>query len=163
LTWFFNEQILLSSEMESVNGPVKPTALVKGEDPEAMATWSEEEHQRALFRWAKKEIDAGREELLLLGAVPNGMRMLRWNALKGYGDLGFRLGMPDIYFLLPRGRRHGLFIELKSKKAAAKASPAQSRMMGLLERHGYDVRICRGCDEAIASINEYGRLADCYE
>jgi hypothetical protein len=83
---------------------------------------SENWHQVKLFQWANGEILKKRDELLYLGAIPNGFRQIRVWSLCRYHDFGFKNGMPDIYFLLPRGRFHGLFIELKSMKKSARNS-----------------------------------------
>jgi hypothetical protein len=123
--------------------------------PSSPEQWSETEHQEALFRWADGEIGRGRDSLQLLGAIPNGVRMLRWTALKNYRRLGFKSGMPDIYFFRPSGRWSGLFIELKSLKPAAKTRSEQRKILEILERSGYRVRVCRGYEEAIAAINDY--------
>jgi hypothetical protein len=116
---------------------------------------SEQQHQEALFQWANKQIEEGRESLRLLGAIPNGIRMLRWPALKNYARTGFRVGMPDIYFLKPCGGYNGLFIELKSEKSTAKTSPAQEIMLRLLRENGYRAVVCFGCEQAVDTINAY--------
>jgi hypothetical protein len=125
------------------------------EDTNHSLGWTEEQHQRALFRWAGEEIAKGRESLRLLGAIPNGIGMLRWPALKNCDALGIRLGMPDVYFLQPRGVWHGLFIELKSRKPTAKTSGVQWQMLRLLEKSGYRAVVCRGFEEAVRTINDY--------
>jgi hypothetical protein len=119
------------------------------------ADWTEERHQEELFLWANREIANGRETLRLLGAIPNGISVLRWKALRNRKELGFRKGIPDVYFFLPKGRWHGLFIELKSLKSSAKASNSQLVMLDLLYGSGYQTAICRGFAEAIKVIDGY--------
>jgi hypothetical protein len=125
---------------------------------DSVVHWTELEHQRELFRWADGEIQRGRKSLLLLGAIPNGLKMLRWPALKNPSGLGFHRGMPDIYFLRPCGGWHGLFIELKSKRPNARANAGQMEMLNILEKNGYRSMVCRGYDGAIEAINDYEQL-----
>jgi hypothetical protein len=87
--------------------------------------WTEAQHQEELFRWAQKEIEGGRTSLENLGTIPNGCRQVRWAAISKRHWLGVYPGMPDIYFLVPRGRYHGLFVELKSFKGSAKVTSRQ--------------------------------------
>jgi hypothetical protein len=126
-----------------------------GNNPSSVEDWSECEHQMAIFSWAQGEIEKGRKSLELLGAIPNGIRMMRWNALKSYGALGFRKGMPDIYYFKPNAGFHGLFIELKSQRQSAKVFGTQREMLNLLEENGYKTAICHGYEEAICAINNY--------
>jgi hypothetical protein len=134
---------------------ILPISVDKNSSSLDPKVWSEQQHQEELFRWAEQEIKKGRSSLLLLGSIPNGIRMLRWNAMRNYRTMGFRKGMPDIYFLRPLGRWHGLFIELKSRKQTSKASKVQQRMLGLLYENGYQTSICHGYEEAIRVINDY--------
>jgi hypothetical protein len=124
-------------------------------DDSNFASWSEQQHQEELFSWASKEIEKGRESLRLLGSIPNGARALRWNAINRYDEMGYRSGMPDVYFLLPAAPYHGLFIELKSLKPTITVSKKQIKMLGLLEEKGYKTAVCRGFEEAIRVINNY--------
>jgi hypothetical protein len=139
---------------------ILPISVDKNSSSLDPKVWSEQQHQEALFRWAEEEIKKGRSSFLLLGAIPNGIRMLRWPALKNYYSLGFRMGMPDIYFFRPRGHWHGLFIELKSQKQAAKVSKIQESVLQLLEKNGYQTAICHGYEEAIRTINAYEYVKD---
>jgi hypothetical protein len=71
------------------------------------------------------QIANGQTQYVTLGAVPNGHGQLGGVTLRGYKILGFRVGMLDIYWYLPRGRYHGLFIELKTIRRLS--SPTRSK------------------------------------
>jgi hypothetical protein len=114
-------------------------------------------HQVEFFRWVDGEIGAGKMEYVTIGAIPNGGGQVGRKTLGGYKTLGFRVGMPDIYWFSARGKYHGLFIELKSDKRKARASADQLSMRRILQGNGYRVEICRGCGAAIEAIRHYGR------
>jgi hypothetical protein len=72
--------------------------------------------------------------------------------------LGFRVGMPDIFWFLPRGKYHGMFIELKSVRRTAKPRKEQLLMRQVLQRNGYFVEFCHGYGSAIATVEKYDSL-----
>jgi hypothetical protein len=117
----------------------------------------EMEHQIALFRWVLDEIAKGHTSLENLGAIPNGMRQLRWPCLRKTPWLGARAGMPDIYHLLPRGDYCGLFIELKGFGSYG-VTDLQAKCHERLRKNGYRVEGCRGWEDAKEAILRYERL-----
>jgi hypothetical protein len=117
--------------------------------------WDENKHQAALFAWAHGEIEAGREELRVLGAISNGRGQIGGHTLRNYKALGHLVGMPDIYFLLPRGGYHGLFIELKTLERHSHLEQCQIDFSKVLMANGYDVRTCHGYRECISVIHAY--------
>jgi hypothetical protein len=119
---------------------------------------TETDQQAEFFRWVDGEIGAGKMEYVTIGAIPNGGGQVGRKTLEGYKTLGFRVGMPDIYWFLARGKYRGLFIELKSCGREASASENQLLMRKILQGNGYRVEICRGCGAAIEAIQHYGRL-----
>lgn len=112
-----------------------------------------EEHyeQKALFVWAELE---GRRipELKMLFAIPNGgqRNIIIARKLK---DEGVKSGVPDMQLAIPRGRYHGLFIELKSSKGVL--SKNQKEWMDALEAEGYCARVCYGFQQARDAIEKY--------
>jgi hypothetical protein len=120
--------------------------------------WDENKHQAALFSWARREMEAGREELRVLGAISNGRGQIGGHTLRNYKELGHLVGMPDIYFLLPRGGFHGLFIELKTLERHSHLEQCQIDFAKVLIANGYDVRTCHGYRECILIINAYAAL-----
>ncbi|MDR2720773.1 MAG: VRR-NUC domain-containing protein [Puniceicoccales bacterium] len=70
-----------------------------------------------------------------MGAILNGHGQVGDATLRGYKSLRFRVGMPDIYWYLPRGRFHALFIELKTVKKLSRPTDEQvlMRHMGAMD------------------------------
>lgn len=118
---------------------------------------SEHDEQVSLFRWA--EVAAARyPELALLHAVPNAGGYTggyRQNARRVAAMLreGVRPGVPDICLPVARKGFHGLYIELKYGKN--KATQAQTWWLDALSRQGYYSHVCRGWEEARATIESY--------
>ena len=67
--------------------------------------------------------------------------------------VGMRTGFPDLFFPIPIGDLHGLFIEMKS--LTGRATPAQKWWIAELRSRGYRAEICHGADAAIRVIDEY--------
>jgi hypothetical protein len=118
---------------------------------------TETEHQIALFRWATEEIAKGHRSLENLGAIPNGMRQLRWSCMRREPWLGVRSGMPDIYYFVPSGGFNGLFIEMKAPNAK-NATVLQAKCHDRLRMNGYRVEVCHGFHRAIEAILTYEQL-----
>ena len=66
---------------------------------------------------------------------------------------GLQKGFPDLFFPLPRGSFHGLFIEMKYGKN--KTTPEQKECLAALTQNGYLCAVCYGCDDAIRTIRAY--------
>ena len=90
---------------------------------------TESEEQQALFRWAAYESGA-HPELALLYHIPNeGKRSLVAGAkLRAEG---LKRGVPDICLPVPRGKWHGLYIELKRLRGG-RVSDEQQRWLDAL-------------------------------
>lgn len=117
--------------------------------------WKEVEHQEALFKWKAEQLALGREDLFLLGAVPNGYGQIDMRHLRNYGKLGFIEGFPDLFLMVPRGDYAGLFIELKTIRDRVIPKPVQIMVMKRLKEEGYRVEICKGWRCAVRIIEEY--------
>lgn len=113
---------------------------------------SEEEHQRALFDWARAE-ELARPALALLFAIPNGGHRRKATAgrLKA---AGVKRGVPDLCLPVPCGAHHGLWIELK-RETGGRAGPAQQRWHEDLTALGYRVAVCHGWLAARDVILDY--------
>lgn len=72
--------------------------------------------------------------------------------------MGMRRGVPDLCVPLPKGKFHGFYIEMKSRKG--KATNEQISWLKRLKDNGYATAICHGADEAINLINKYLQLGD---
>jgi hypothetical protein len=134
------------------------TGVLHTEPSHGMVSWTEREHQESFFRWVEEQILNGKTHYITLGAIPNGNGQVGKVTLGGYRTLGFRVGMPDIYWYLPRGGYHGLFIELKTLKCSSGPRKEQYLMCQLLKKNGYLVEFCHGVASAIAAVERYDSL-----
>jgi hypothetical protein len=113
----------------------------------------EEAEQAALFEWAAYK--AGQwPELAFMFHIPNGGLRNKATAAR-LKATGVKAGVPDIFLPVTRGQYAGLFVEMKYGKN--KPSPEQQRYMDMLEREGYAVAVCYGCEQAIETITAYLR------
>ena len=122
---------------------------------------SEHQEQKIIFEWASL---AARSiaELECLYAIPNGLRAAGIGAAKKAKSEGLKSGVPDICLPVPKGKWHGLYIELKRlslkpKTARSKGgvSDAQDEWHIRLRIQGYAVAVCYGADDAILTISRY--------
>ncbi len=113
---------------------------------------TEAQEQTALFQWAAT-MQGRIPELALLHSVPNGGSRHPVEALH-LKQQGVKAGIPDIFLPCPRGRFHGLYIEMKRRKGG-RLSIEQSKMIGRLRGQGYRCEVCRGWEEARDVIEEY--------
>lgn len=72
--------------------------------------------------------------------------------------MGMRKGVPDLMMPIPRGKYHGLFIEMKVKPN--KLSSEQFDWLRDLRRRGYAAFCCYGARHAIELIRRYEGLDD---
>jgi hypothetical protein len=66
---------------------------------------------------------------------------------------GYVKGFPDLFVCEPRGKYHGLFIELK--RPGGKVSPEQIDWIKDLNRRGYYAIVCKGFDSARNTLDLY--------
>ena len=118
---------------------------------------TEHQEQCALFEWAAwmaKQMP----ELHLMHAIPNGgKRDIRTAAM--LKAEGVKPGVPDICLPVPRGGKHGLYIELKRRKGGT-VSEAQQAWIRALCGQGYACTVCHGWDAARDEIMNYLRQED---
>ena len=112
----------------------------------------EAHEQAALFNWA-----AYVPELKYMYAVPNGGSRNKIEAAN-LKRQGVKRGVPDICLPLPKGKYHGLYIELKYGKG--RASENQKDYLEYLASVGYKAVLCYGYDEARIEIEKYLRGAN---
>ena len=115
---------------------------------------SEHEEQKALIDWANMR-SATLLELELLFAIANGgeRNLLVAKKLKAEG---VKAGVPDLMLPVARGGYHGLFIEMKRMKGG-RVTKQQTEWLNRLIRQGYSAVVCRGCHDAIQTIEDYLR------
>lgn len=113
---------------------------------------TEHQEQCALFEWAAW-METVWPELSLMHAIPNGgKRDIRTAAM--LKAEGVKPGVPDVCLPVPRGGKHGLYIEMKRRKGGS-VSAEQLKWLDSLMRKGYECHVCRGCEEARAVILDY--------
>lgn len=116
---------------------------------------SEAEEQAALFGWAQMK-SYFYPELNLMFHVPNGGKRNKAEAAR-FKREGVKAGVPDIILPVPRGKYHGLFVELKRIRGG-KPSDEQLEWIAQLRTQGYAAEICCGWQEASAVIQKYLEL-----
>lgn len=67
--------------------------------------------------------------------------------------MGVKPGVPDLFLPVPRGKFHGLFIELKS--STGRLTDNQRQWLQDLAASGYAACVCFGFDEAKNDILKY--------
>lgn len=111
----------------------------------------EDTEQMWLFDWAL--LQSGKyPELSLMFHIPNGGKRDVREAAR-FKRMGVKPGVPDIFLPVPRGKFHGLFIEMKAPKG--KTSEYQEQWLSELAAKGYDTAVCFGFEEARKKILEY--------
>ena len=84
--------------------------------------------------------------------IPNGGSRNRIEAAN-LKRQGVRAGVPDLCFPVPKGKYHGMYIEMKAGKN--KTTQNQDEWLELLKNNGYMTAVCYGFDEAKAVIDRY--------
>ena len=113
---------------------------------------SEHQEQCALFEWAAWMANT-MPELHLMHAIPNGGKRDIRTAAKLKAE-GVKPGVPDIFLPVPRGGKHGLYIELKRRKGGT-VSAAQEAWIRALTEQGYVCAVCHGAAAARDEILRY--------
>lgn len=121
--------------------------------PEQLAkSNTEHAHQVAVFAWAAIMVNAGRWELQLLFAIPNGGLRDKITAAKLKAE-GVKPGVSDLFLPVPRGKWHGLFIEMK--KPGEGPTPKQVQFIADMKKMGYGACVCIGWEQATATLLAY--------
>ena len=113
---------------------------------------TEAQEQITLMNWAA--LQSGKyPELKLLYHVPNGSSRSKAEAGRLRAE-GVKAGVPDLCLPVPRGKYHGLYIELKRQRGG-RASDNQVEWLDALSKQGYQVALCRGWETAAEMILKY--------
>lgn len=112
---------------------------------------SETQEQIWLFEWAETQV-ARYPELQLMFHVPNeGKRSVVLG--RQMKRMGLKTGVPDVILPVPKGRYHGLAIEMKSLKG--KPTAAQLIWIENLRAVGWRAAICHGWKDAADTVWAY--------
>lgn len=111
----------------------------------------EAKEQIKLFRWASFAT-AKYPCLALLHHIPNGGSRNQLEA-RNLKLQGVKSGVPDICLPVPRGKYHGLYIEMKYGKN--KPSASQCQWLNLLCKNGYATAVCYHWESAQKVIENY--------
>jgi len=121
--------------------------------PEQIAApGTEHSQQAALFAYIAQQTDY--PELKLAFSIPNGGLRSKATAARLKAE-GQRAGVWDIFLPVPRGRWHGLFIEMKVGKNVL-TTPQSDFMVSLF--NNYSFMTCYSWDEAKTALISYVRL-----
>lgn len=119
------------------------------------AALSESQEQTRLMDWTKQPSVRGQyPDLKYLFHIPNERPDKIQAAL--LKRMGVKPGVPDLFLPVPRGKYHGLFIELK--KAGGRVSADQGWWLEHMDRKGYACRVCWGWCEAAEVLQWYLKL-----
>jgi hypothetical protein len=111
---------------------------------------NEHNAQRLLVAWFRATFP---HLAALFFAIPNGGARDPVTA-KRLKDEGVLPGVPDLFLAVPRGDRHGMFVEMKAM-TRGRVSPAQNRLLGALAAEGYMTAVPRGYEEAKTAMTNY--------
>lgn len=117
---------------------------------------SEDQIQMAVVQYLELQKYKDRPLAYYAVHVPNGGRMTArmGNKLK---KMGVQAGYCDMLIDIPRGKFHGLRLELKVEKGGV-VSAAQKERIAVLLEEGYQAVVCRGYEPTIKAIEEYMAL-----
>ena len=118
----------------------------------------ESKHQQAVIKWSQQSsIRSKWPELALLHHIKNetreGAKQIAIDKA-----IGVKKGVPDLSLPVPRGRYHGLYIEMKND--AGRASQEQKWWGERLTEQGYRWEVCHGWRSAVQSLEWYLTLKD---
>lgn len=111
----------------------------------------ESQEQCALIEWAEIQ-SRTYPELKLLHHIPNGGKRNIATAARLKKE-GVKAGVPDLFLPAPKGKWHGLYIEMKAPKGTV--SEKQKWWIKALRKQGYAVAICYGWEVAKDIITCY--------
>lgn len=112
---------------------------------------TEDEEQTWLFSWAAAQM--GRfPELELTHHVPNGGKRSKSEAVR-FRAMGVKAGVSDVCLPVPRGRYHGLYIEMKALDG--RLASEQKNFLTAVRKQGYFGVVCYGGEAAARVVLRY--------
>lgn len=114
---------------------------------------SEAQHQAAVIKWSQQpHIRSQWPELALLFHIKN-ETIADAKQIAIDKRQGVKKGVPDLCLPVPRGRYHGLYIEMKTD--TGRASAEQKWWGEQLAAQGYFWEVCHGWQSAVAVLEWY--------
>jgi len=110
----------------------------------------EYDEQKDFVSWFRKTYPQHARRLLSIENAAHRGSLMRASMAKASGMV---TGASDLFFRLPCGRFHGLWIEMK--KHDGKATPDEVRFQDETRADGYAAVVCRGAEEAKIAIRHY--------
>ena len=110
---------------------------------------NEHQEQKALVQWFRLQWPAVQNCLF---AIPNGGNRSITEAVRLKSE-GVLPGVSDLFLMIPKGRFHGMFIEMKAK--GGYASAPQKQFIALAQAMGYMAVVCHGFEDAQDQIKKY--------
>jgi hypothetical protein len=89
----------------------------------------------------------------LLTIAPNGIKLTMMQAVR-FKRMGYSAGTPDILIFEPKGKWHGLLIEMKREKGGQVSEHQKEWLQKANDRRYYAV-VCKGFTEAKNMIDDY--------
>lgn len=114
---------------------------------------NESAHQQQVIAWARWASRSAKYPMLdMLHCSLNGVKLSKSQAgiAKGQGMLS---GVPDLFLPVPRGKYHGLYIEMKH--GTNTLTDNQKKFLQNAANVGYAVSVCYSASEAIKRIEDY--------
>lgn len=110
---------------------------------------AEDNEQKALFQWAKTQREP---EYKWLFHIPNGGKRDKREAARLKAQ-GVKPGVSDLFLPVPRGGKHGLWIEMKAN--SNKPTEKQQLWLDDMEKQGFEVAVCWTWMEARDVLKRY--------
>ena len=85
-------------------------------------------------------------------AIPNSTYTTSWAQKSKNKRSGLRAGLPDLLLIIPN--KYLIFVEMKRQKKSKTSDVQKAWIEALNTVPNVECRICKGCDEAIAFIEE---------
>ena len=115
-------------------------------------------HQQAVIKWSQQpSIRARYPELALLHHIKNEEQSSARQVAIDKAS-GVKKGVPDLCLPVPRGRFHGLYIEMKTE--TGRTSPEQEWWGEKLTEQGYHWEVCHGWQSAVRTLEHYLTLPE---
>jgi hypothetical protein len=120
--------------------------------PKTPVCLTEEQEQNRIIEWCNQRLK-DYPELEWIFHVPNGGKRNKPEALR-LKTAGVKRGVPDLWLPVPRGKYHGLVIELK-RLVGGRVESEQAAWLTALAANGYRAVVCKGADAAVREIENY--------